>query len=266
MGEVIIKAKNLTKEFTLYKSNRQRLISELFNLNKGTTFTALDDVNFKIEKGEKVAILGRLGSGRSTLVKILAGVIFPTSGKVSVKGKVTPVFDTKMGFITELPIRENIALRGVFLGLDKDEIKAREDEILEFSELAEIADKPLRMCTRTEINRLGFAICTSCPKDIIMVDQRFTKKGSGLTGRYKKKLAPLAADEKKTMIIVSNSGGLLRRFCTRGIVLDKGKLIFDGSIKDAIAVYKTTEPSKSTPRQLIESIDSEGVDISSDDL
>ena len=238
MKTIAIKAENLSKEYRIYKSNRQRMAFSLFGRNKGKAFKAVDDVSFEIEKGEKVAVLGNIGAGKTTLVKMLAGITTPTSGSLEMNGRVSSIFDLRAGFDWELTGRDNIMLKGTVLGWNKKETAAREQEIIEFAELEKIIDQPLKTFISGEAGRLGFAMCTAVKPEILLMDEGFSVGDEVFRLKCRDRLKNLIEGDDVTFVLVSNSVPVMKDLCDRCIVLDEGKIRFDGDVLEAVKYYK----------------------------
>jgi lipopolysaccharide transport system ATP-binding protein len=198
-------------------------------------FEALKGVSFEIFDGEMVGIVGRNGSGKSTTLKIIAGVYRPTSGEVKVSGKVAALIELGAGFHPDLTGRENIVLNGLMIGLSKREIRAREERILDFAELGEFIDSPIKQYSSGMILRLGFSIAMEVDPDILLVDEILAV---GDAAFQQKCLARI--DEfrrRKTIVYVSHSAASVRELCTRALLLHEGTLVADGSPDLVLAEY-----------------------------
>jgi lipopolysaccharide transport system ATP-binding protein len=198
-------------------------------------FKALKGISFEIFDGEMVGIVGRNGSGKSTTLKIIAGVYRPTSGVVNVSGKVAALIELGAGFHPDLTGRENIVLNGLMIGLSKREIRAREERILDFAELGEFIDSPIKQYSSGMILRLGFSIAMEVDPDILLVDEILAV---GDAAFQQKCLARI--DEfrrRKTIVYVSHSAASVRELCTRALLLHEGTLVADGPPDQVLAEY-----------------------------
>jgi len=198
-------------------------------------FEALKGISFDIFDGEMVGIVGRNGSGKSTTLKIIAGVYRPTSGVVMVSGKVAALIELGAGFHPDLTGRENIVLNGLMIGLSKREIRAREERILDFAELGEFIDSPIKQYSSGMNLRLGFAVAMEVDPDILLIDEILAV---GDAAFQQKCLARI--DEfrrRKTIIYVSHSAASVRELCTRALLLHEGTLVADGPPDQVLAEY-----------------------------
>ncbi|GAF64990.1 ABC transporter ATP-binding protein [Bacillus sp. TS-2] len=237
MNDYAIKAEKIGKLYndqaTKLHSLRDKLLKTNQNL-KGQW--SLKDVSFEINKGEAVAILGDNGCGKSTLLKVILGVTAPTTGNIKVKGKIGGLIELGAGFHKELSGRENIYMNGVVLGLKEKEIDLVIDEIIEFAELEEHIDKPIKYYSSGMKVRLGFSIAIHIDADIILLDEvlavgdkRFKKKAMNAIQEFMK---------GKTIVFVSHSINQVKKICEKGIVLERGQIQYVGEIKQAIEYYE----------------------------
>ena len=233
----IIKLNNVTKTYKLYKNEKDRLLSVFLKDGKYIKRTALDNVSLSIKKGESVAILGRNGAGKSTVLKLITGVAFPTYGNIRVNGRVSAMLELTAGFNAELTGRENIYLRGNLLGAGNREIKAAEETIIEFAELGPYIDQPVRTYSSGMKARLGFAVNINVNPDILIVDEALSVGDEKFRKKCNEKINELV---KKgiTFLFVTHSTYTAKQFCKRGIVMRQGRVVYDGSIDDATSYYK----------------------------
>jgi lipopolysaccharide transport system ATP-binding protein len=198
-------------------------------------FEALKGVSFEIVDGEMVGIVGRNGSGKSTTLKIIAGVYRPTSGVVTVSGKVAALIELGAGFHPDLTGRENIVLNGLLMGLSKREIRAREERILNFAELGEFIDSPIKQYSSGMILRLGFSIAMEVDPDILLIDEILAV---GDVAFQQKCLARIDDfRRRKTIVYVSHSATSVRQLCDRALLLHEGVLLADGPPDEVLAAY-----------------------------
>ncbi len=243
MENPIISFKNVSKEYTLYKSDRERFKALFFKSKKAKINKALKDVSFEINAGESVGLIGDNGAGKSTILKHITGVAFPTSGEVYVGGKVAALLELTAGFSMEMTGRENIYLKGYILGLTDKEIKRIEERIVEFAELGDYIDQPVRTYSSGMKMRLGFAINVNIEPDVLVIDEALSVGDA----TFKKKCKQKIADTIKsgvTVLYVSHNAESVRELCTRAIYLKKGKLIFDGPVDEALKVYQEDKAKK----------------------
>lgn len=244
MGEVIIKVDNIKKNYRVYKTNWQKIKSLLFGQSAGRVRNALKGVSFEVQKGETVGIIGLPFSGRTTLMKILCGIIAPDSGSVEVNGKVTPVLDYRMGFQTVMPGIDNYHIRCKLLGWTDEEIADHEDAVFEFAGLSKEKNLAMRQYRKGRINRLGFAISTELKPDILVYDEKFSFAAKTFADKAIRRLKKLTADDDTTLVMTVTQREYARSLCKRGIVLDKGKVVFDGPFDEALEYYDANVKSK----------------------
>ena len=237
----VIRFNNVTKVYKLYKSDRARF-KGLFSKNvKYKENRAVKNLSFEVKKGESLALLGRNGAGKSTILKIITGVCFPTEGEVEVEGKVSALLELAAGFDLESTGRDNIAFKCSLMGLSEKEIAEVEPDIIEFADVGEYIDQPLRSYSSGMKARLGFAISANVRPDILIVDEALSVGDKDFRKKCKDKVAEIMADEDVTLLFVTHSLATAKDFCKRGMVLEKGKLLFDGDIDDAIEFYDSKQ-------------------------
>jgi len=236
----VIEVKNLIKEYQLgaltsLKDNILNLGRRLQGkpIQERKCFKALDDVSFSIEKGEVVGIIGTNGAGKSTLLKHLAKITTPTTGSVSVNGTVAPLIEVGAGFVPDLTGRENIYLNCSIMGLSRKEIKAKIDEIIEFSELEEFIDTPIKRYSSGMSVRLGFAVATSINADILIVDEVLAVGDLAFQRKCFDRMEDLIKRQNKTVLLVSHNIRQVERICTRVIHMKKGHIVLDASTTEA---------------------------------
>ena len=240
-NKVVIEFKNVTKRYKLYKSDKQRLFAVFSKSVKYKEKLAVNDVSFQIRRGESVAFLGKNGAGKSTILKMMTEVAFPTSGEIMIDGRVSALLELSSGFDMEMTGRDNIYLKGQLYGLKNSEIAEREDTIVDFAELDEYIDQPVRSYSSGMKARLGFAISVNARPDILIVDEALSVGDKAFRQKCKNKVSEIMADEDVTLLFVTHSLATAKDFCKRGIVLEKGKLLFDGDIEEAIEFYDSRQ-------------------------
>jgi teichoic acid transport system ATP-binding protein len=236
----VIRFSEVSKEYILYKSDQERFLSLFYKSKKLKRHKAIKNLSFEIKKGEAVGIIGRNGAGKSTLLKIVTGVTFATEGEVEVKGKVAALLELTAGFSKEMTGRENIYLKGYILGYTKEEITKIEDKIIEFAELGEYIDQPLRTYSSGMKMRLGFAINVNSNPDILVVDEALSVGDAKFRAKCTRKINELAKGGV-TVLFVSHSMGGIKELCDRVLYIRKGELVFDGDVNEAIKVYSEKE-------------------------
>lgn len=198
-------------------------------------FTALDDLSFQIGEGESVAVMGMNGSGKSTTLKLISGVLEPDSGRVYTRGRVAGLIEVGAGFHPDLSGRENVYLNAAILGMNREEIDARFDEIVEFSEIGEFIDQEVKHYSSGMFMRLAFSVAIHVELDVLLVDEVLSVGDAPFRAKCSAKIKELTA-RGVTMLVVSHSVNMVKDLCERGIVIKKGKKIFDGPIDEAVEV------------------------------
>ncbi|MBU4210223.1 ABC transporter ATP-binding protein [Patescibacteria group bacterium] len=234
----IIKFTNVTKEFSLYSQKTfKEFLPALFGRQKTKqNFTALKNISFSVNKGETLGIIGPNGAGKSTILKLIAGVMSPTKGKVIVNGKVSPLIELGAGFHPELTGKENIYLNGSILGLSKKQIDNYYQDILNFSELHQFINQPIKHYSSGMYMRLAFSVAIHVNPQILLIDEILAV---GDTAFQAKCFAKMEQFKKSgiTIIYVSHSMESIQSFCTKAIYLDKSKLISHGNPETIIKKY-----------------------------
>ncbi len=232
------KAKNL------FKSVRPVSKDKPAHIGKTENFLALNDVNFEVNQGDRIGIIGRNGAGKSTLLKVLSRITEPTSGKISIKGRISSLLEVGTGFHPELSGRENIYLNGAILGMLRSEIKDKFDEIVAFSGVEKFLDTPVKRYSSGMYIRLAFAVAAHLQSEILVVDEvlavgdvEFQKKCLG-------KMQDISQNEGRTVLFVSHNMQAITNLCSRAILLNKGSIIHDSDTKGAIRNYLMFQTSK----------------------
>ena len=236
-NDVVVRFKNVTKIYKLYKNSRQRFKGLFSKKIKYKENRAINNLSFEVRKGESVALFGRNGSGKSTILKMVTGVTFPTEGDVEVYGKVSALLELSAGFDVESTGKENIRFKCSLMGMTDEEITAVEDDIIAFADIGDYIDQPLRSYSSGMKARLGFAISVNSRPDILIVDEALSVGDKNFQKKCKDKVAEIMKDEDVTLLFVTHSLSTARDFCRRGIVLEKGVKKYDGPIDDAIDFY-----------------------------
>lgn len=238
MSDVVIKFENVSKVYKLYSSTRKRLLGVFIKKINYKKKNAVDSMNFQVERGESVALFGKNGAGKSTVLKMITGVAFPTSGEITVNGRVSALLELTSGFDQEMTGRQNIYLKGHILGLKDAEISALEETIVEFSELNDYIDQPVRTYSSGMKARLGFAINVNIRPEILIVDEALSVGDAAFRTKCQKKINELIHAENVTLLFVTHQTAVAEEFCKRGIVMKDGKIVFDGPVQEASAFYK----------------------------
>lgn len=270
----IIEVQNLTKEFQLgqFRSLKQTLLGTAGRLmgrpvERTRRFNALSDVSFSVEPGEVLGIIGENGAGKSTLLKLLAGISRPTSGSIRVNGRVAPLIEVGAGLIGDLTGRENIYLNGSILGLSRETIRAKFDEIVAFAELEEFIDTPVKRYSSGMQVRLGFSIATIVDAEILIVDEVLAVGDLAFQRKCFDRMENMIKNQGRTVLFVSHNLRQVERICSRTILLDHGKVLADGPSSEVCNLFyeRSDERVQSTTasrRELHETGDVELVDVS----
>lgn len=258
MSDTVIRVENLGKKYIIghaknerYTTLRDSIANGVKSLGRqflkpiGKTilssnceeFWALRDVFFEVKQGDRVGIIGRNGAGKSTLLKILSRITDPTTGRITIKGRVASLLEVGTGFHPELTGRENIFLNGAILGMSKAEIRRKFDEIVAFAEVERFLDTPVKRYSSGMYVRLAFAVAAHLEPEILVVDEvlavgdiQFQKKCLGKMGKV--------AKEGRTILFVSHNMAAIRTLCSQGILLEKGKIICQGKTEDCVNIYE----------------------------
>ena len=217
------------KEYVIRTLNRTK--------EKKTIFKATDDVSFKIYKGEKIGIIGFNGAGKSTLLKIISGVYTPDEGEVIIHGNIAPLLSLGAGFDKNYSGRENIFLNGAILGYDEEFLKSKYDEILEFSELGEFINLPVKNYSSGMLSKLGFSIATIVDPDILILDEVLGVGDINFKKKSKEKIKSLM-ESNTTVLLVSHSIKEIRNICDKAIWIDKGKVVDIGEVNSVCDKYE----------------------------
>ncbi len=252
----VIKTENLTKEYKLgvigtgtlrrdlqswYAKKRgkadpnQRIGTKSYE--KGDSFLALDNINIEINRGERVGIIGTNGAGKSTFLKLLSRVTSPTEGEFRFRGRIASMLEVGTGFNGELTGRENIYLNGAILGMSKAEISEKIDKIIEFSECEKFIDTPVKRYSSGMFVKLAFSVAAHLDAEIVIMDEVLAVGDMQFQKKCIAKMRELAENENRTILYVSHNMDTIRELCSRCIVLEHGKKIYDGEVEEAICLY-----------------------------
>jgi len=239
MAETVIRFTNVTKEYKLYKSDKARFKALFSSKVKCRRNKAVNDLSFEVGKGEGLALIGRNGAGKSTILKMITGVAFPTEGEIYVDGKISALLELSSGFDLEANGLENIELKCSLMGMSDAEIKEVMPSIIEFADIGEYIDQPLRSYSSGMKARLGFAISVNSKPDILIVDEALSVGDKEFRKKCISKVNDIMSDKEVTLLFVTHSLGTAKEFCNRGIVLEKGTKLFEGDIDEAIEYYES---------------------------
>src|SRR6187397_1552472 len=218
------------------------------DLQPDETFPALQGVSFNVPAGRTYAIIGRNGSGKSTALKLVAGITKPTTGTVKVQGRISALIELGAGFHPEISGRENVFINGIMLGLTKREVARRFDEIVEFAEMENFIDAPVKTYSSGMYMRLGFAVAIHVDPEVLLVDEVLAVGDEGFTHKCLDKFAEFKR-RGKTILLVTHSLGLVERFCDDALWMDGGQLKVQGDPKRVVGAY-VTDVEKSEEEQL----------------
>ncbi|MEE0956912.1 MAG: ABC transporter ATP-binding protein [Ruminococcus sp.] len=247
-SEPIITFKNVSKTYILYKNDQARFKALFIKPRNPKTNRALNNVSFEIYRGESVGIVGDNGAGKSTLLKMITGVAFPDEGEILVDGKVAALLELTAGFSLEMTGRENIYLKGYILGLEDDYIKEIEENIIEFAQLGDYIDQPVRTYSSGMKMRLGFAINVNIEPDVLVVDEALAVGDASFKRKCKDKIKEIMG-KGTTVLYVSHSADSVREICPRSIYLRKGTVIFDGPTNETLEVYQEYKESQKNKKK-----------------
>lgn len=238
---VVVNVEHLTMEFKITKDKIDTLKEYVIrtikrNKKEKEKIRVLDDISFKVYKGDKLGILGFNGAGKSTLLKILAGIYEPTSGSIQIRGKVAPLLELGAGFDKNYTGRNNIYLNGAFLSMDKEFLDKKFDEIVEFSELGEYIDYPVKNYSSGMRAKLGFSVATLVEPDILIVDEILSVGDIKFRKKSSKKINEMMA-EGVTVLLVSHSIEQIREICDKCIWIDNGKMVMYGDSNEVCDAY-----------------------------
>jgi teichoic acid transport system ATP-binding protein len=228
--------KNVKKTFRFFKRDYMVFVWLFTKKGYDKEFKVLDGISFKIKKGEVVGILGKNGAGKSTILKIISGIYYPTSGSVKVNGTIASLLELGAGFQKDLTGRENIYFKGSLLGLTKDYLDANFPKIAEFADIGDYIDMPLGTYSSGMAARLGFSLAVNADPDILIIDEVFAVGDKNFQQKSRAKTIELL-QSGKTVLFVSHSENLIAEFCERVIYLKDGKVAYDGDVDHGIAMY-----------------------------
>lgn len=247
--DVVIDVNHITMEFTLNAEKVDNLKEFIIRKIKGNIaynkFKALNDVNFQVKKGDRLAIIGLNGAGKSTLLKTIVGVYKPTMGEIKTSGVIAPLLELGAGFDPNYSGRENIYLYGAILGYSREYLNSKIDEIIEFSELGHFINVPVKNYSSGMRARLGFSIATAVNPDILILDEVLSV---GDAKFRKKSLAKVQSmfDQGITVLFVSHNAPQIKAICNKAILLKKGEIIAQGTAEEVCTIYEdmTMKPKK----------------------
>ena len=237
-NETAIHIEGLCKNYKMFHKKTDRLIEAIIpNINKHDVFSAMQDFNLDVKKGEVLGILGKNGAGKSTLLKMVTGVVTPTAGKIDIKGKISSLLELGTAFNPELTGIENIYQNGQVMGLTNEQIEERKQEIIDFADIGEHLYQPVKTYSSGMFARLAFACAINVDPDILIVDEVLSVGDMSFQLKCFKKFEQFKKNGK-TILFVTHSITDVLKNCTRTIIIDSGKKIFDGGVKEGVEKYK----------------------------
>ena len=265
MEELMLKIENVSKMYKLGQIGGTTLRDELQrwgakmrgkedptkmigakDYNRGETFMALNGVSFEVKKGERVGIIGHNGAGKSTLLKLISRVTAPTGGSIYLNGRVASMLEVGTGFHGELTGRENIYMNGAILGMTKKEIDSKIEDIIEFSEVRQFIDTPVKRYSSGMYVKLAFSVAAHLDSEIMIMDEVLAVGDMAFQKKCLEKMSDVSKTEGRTILYVSHNMNTIRQLCDRVIVLDHGKVAFDGDVEEGIEKYMGETESIST--------------------
>ena len=253
---LVIKTENLGKKYIISHQSQERytalrdvmasnakkaiktITGKSSSLPAIEEFWSLRNIEFEVNQGDRIGIIGRNGAGKSTLLKLLSRITEPSEGFVAIKGRVASLLEVGTGFHPELTGRENIYLNGAILGMSKREIKNKFDEIVDFAEVEQFLDTPVKRYSTGMYVRLAFAIAAHLESEILVVDEVLAVGDAQFQKKCLGKMDSMSSEEGRTVLFVSHNMGIIRSLCNKGILLDKGRLSFQGTMEETISTYE----------------------------
>ena len=235
---VAIRFEHVHKSFRISqtKTVKEHLLGVAGHRTSAVVLQAVKDLNVDVHVGESVALLGHNGSGKSTSLKMLAGTIAPSSGKVYARGRIAPLLELGAGFHPDLTGRENVFMNSAILGIRREEVARRLDEIVDFAEVADFLDTPVKFYSSGMAVRLGFAIAVNVEPEILLVDEVLAVGDESFQAKCLQRMRQLQVDGR-TIVLVTHALAQAETFCDRALVLNHGETVYDGPIQGAAQPY-----------------------------
>jgi len=233
-----VKFDHVYKTYKLYKTDKQRLLGTFSKRVNHKVINAVDDLSFTVKRGESLALLGLNGAGKSTALKMITGVCYPTRGTIEVHGRISALLELSAGFDGNLSGRENLEMRCQLWGFTREETQALIPEMHDFSELGDYLDQPIRTYSSGMKARLGFAFASSISPDILVIDEALSVGDKSFRNKCMERVQAIMAKDNLTVLFVTHSPEQAKQFCTRGVVLQKGSAVFQGDIEGACEYYE----------------------------
>ena len=254
---IVLKVENVSKKYIIKNlrtlpadaGRGERLRYRIKKYEKHD-FWALKDISFEVRQGDRLAIVGRNGAGKSTMLKLISRITEPTQGRIEYYGRIAAMLEVGTGFNLELTGRENVYLNGAILGMSKEEVDARFDGIVEFSEIGDFIDTPVKRYSSGMLVRLAFAVASTMDPDILIIDEVLSVGDMKFREKCLRRMNEIA-QSGKTILCVSHVMNIVRGLCNRAIVLNHGKMVYDGEVEHAIKLYNgINEAARITSREL----------------
>ncbi|MEN6316052.1 MAG: ABC transporter ATP-binding protein [Clostridiaceae bacterium] len=274
MNDVVIKIEDLYKQYRLGVIGGDTLQADLQswwakvrgkedpnikigtkNHNKNETFMALNGINLEVHKGDTLGIIGRNGAGKSTMLKVLSRVTAPTKGRIYINGRISSMLEVGTGFNGELTGRENVYLNGAILGMSKAEVDSKIEQIIDFSEVRQFIDTPVKRYSSGMYVKLAFAVAAHLDSEILVMDEVLAVGDMKFQQKCLGKMGDAANNEGRTVLYVSHNMNTIRQLCNRCIVINKGRIIYNGDVEEAIQIYsENNNIEKKIHNQIINNI------------
>jgi ABC-2 type transport system ATP-binding protein len=260
-GRESIVVDHVTKSFTLryHRTFKQMTVAALRRQEISNTFKALDDVSFTVDQGESIGLMGLNGSGKSTLLKLINGIMRPEEGAVLTRGRISGLIATGAGFHPQLSGRENVYLNAAVLGMTEAETARKFDDIVEFADIGKFLDSPVGNYSSGMFARLGFSVAIHVESDIFLADEVLAVGDKPFKQKCLERMQEIR-DGGRTLFYVSHAAASVRKMCDRVLVLEKGRLAYDGPVDDGIRYLKYDDPSEDPSDEELED-DEMGADI-----
>ena len=235
MSDVVIELSQISKKYILHHE-KPTLVENILRRARPEEFWALRKINLTIKKGEKVGIIGPNGAGKTTLLKIIAGITAPTTGSIKIDGKVVSLIDLTAGFHPDLTGEENILLNGLLVGMPKDEIQKRMQEIIDFADIGHFIDAPFYTYSSGMALRLGFSIAVHADPDVLLLDENLGVGDREFLLKSQNKIEQFFK-QNKTIVLASHRFDLIKKICTRTVLVKKGKAVKQGTFATVVKHY-----------------------------
>jgi ABC-type polysaccharide/polyol phosphate transport system ATPase subunit len=249
----LVELNDVSKRYNIYERPIDRLKEMMWRNRRcfHREYWAVRNVNLVVEPGCTTALMGPNGAGKSTILQIIAGVVQPTTGTVNVTGRLTAILELGAGFQMDYTGRENALVYGMILGISREEMLERMDEIAAFAELGDFFDQPVKFYSSGMIVRLAFAACINVDPEILIVDEALAVGDVRFQEKCIRKVHALQ-DSGKTIILVSHSADIVKQFCTRAVLINEGRVVEQGLVDDIVPIYdELMEAGELTPKRFL---------------